>query len=178
MADSDNSTSLPFVTVGGQGKSPWSDRIKPVDAHKPRISSVTDPALVLANNWCDAHGRAMALCRRQQRLESRIARTSGIPPSPPSDDASTFPRRKHADLELSYLKAKAAEEQSINVADRLLEELVQTPAQSLDGLIAKLEVVLTESEIRDAPADFPWPHLRSVLVDLRKLATTNHPSMM
>ncbi|MET3795005.1 hypothetical protein ABID37_005246, partial [Aquamicrobium terrae] len=70
---------------------------------------------------------------------------------------------------LGYSKAKAAEERFAGETARLLEELARTPAHSMGGVVAKLEVLLLESETGDAPSDFPWPHLRSVLADLRRL---------
>lgn len=128
-----------------------------------------DPVLALADRWRDAHARALALCRRQQRLESRIARTTGSLPTSCSEEVLGPARRTRGDLDLGYSKAKAAEEHFAGETARLLGELARTPAHSMGGAVAKLEVLLLESEAGDAPSDFPWPHLRSVLADLRRL---------
>lgn len=128
-----------------------------------------DPVLALTDHWRDVHARALALCRRQQRLESSIARTTGYLPSCCTDEVSGITGREQGGLDLGYLKAKAAEEHFARETARLLEELAQTPAHSMDGVVAKLEVLLLESEVGDCPSDFPWPHLRSVLGDIRRL---------
>lgn len=39
----------------------------------------TDAALVACKVWRDAHRRTLALCRKQQRLESELVRTVGFP---------------------------------------------------------------------------------------------------
>ena len=129
-----------------------------------------DPVLALADHWRDAHARALALCRRQQRLESRIVRATGSLPSCSTEEVLGTTRRIRGGPDLGYSKAKAAEEHFAGEADRLLEELALTPARSLEGLIAKLEVIVRESEVRDGPPDFPWPHLQSVLADLGRIA--------
>lgn len=150
---------------------------RPADTHQG-CTSVTparddfrrrDPVLALADRWRDAHARTLALCRRQQRLESRIAQTSGYLPSCSTQGVLGTKHQTRGDPDLGYLKVKAAEEHFARETARLLEELAQTPAHSMDGVVAKLEVMLLESEVGDGPSDFPWPHLRSVLADLRRL---------
>lgn len=128
-----------------------------------------DPVLALADHWRDAHAKTLALCRRQQRLESRIARTTGYLPSCCTEEVSGTTGREQGGPGPRYSGAKAAEEHFARETARLLEELAQTPAHSMDGVVAKLEVLLLESEVGDCPFDFPWPHLRSVLTDLRHL---------
>lgn len=175
MADSDNSTSLPFVThwrtsditVAGDGS--------PVDAAKVCGTSAADPAVALAEYWRDAHARTLALCRRQQRLETRLIRKAGYPSCPSADQFAIFERWKRADGKIGYSNAKAAEERSAAVADRLLDQLARTPAQSTEGVIAKLEVILLESEDGDDPSGFPWPHLRSALADLKRWVASPPP---
>ncbi len=175
MADSDHSISLPFVTHRQTQKITVASRNTPA---APSLTSKTDktgtpdPVLALANRWRDAHARALAMCHRQQRLESRILRRAGH--RSPEDGVGNT-RREQANLDLGYSKAKAAEEVLVVEADRLLEELSRTPARSLEGLIAKLEVIVRESEARNSPTDFPWPHLRSLLADLGRIAILQLP---
>lgn len=176
MADSDNSTTLPFDTRWRKSDIIVAADGMPADAPKVCRTAATDPVVVLAEIWRNAHARTLALCRHQQRLESRIARKIGFPPSASSDNLPKAKRWQQADLELGYSKAKAAEERTAQAAERLLEEIARTPAQSIDGVIAKLEVVLLGSEIGDAPSSFPWPHLRSVLADLKRYAASEPPS--
>ncbi len=138
-----------------------------------------DPVLALTEHWRDAHARTLALCRRQQRLESRIARTTGYLPSCCTEEVSGTTGRERGGPGPRYSEAKAAEEHFARETARLLEELAQTPAHSMDGVVAKLEVLLLESEVGDGASDFPWPHLRSVLGDIRRLTgaeTSSQPA--
>lgn len=172
MADSDHSISLSFVTYRLGPNITLASRNTPAEAPLTITTGTFDtsePVLALADRYRDAHARTLALCRRQQRLESRIARTSGYLPSCWTEEVSGTTGRERSGPGPRYSQAKAAEEHFAGVAARLLEELAQTPAYSMDGVVAKLEVLLLESEVGDGPSDFPWPHLRSVLADLRHL---------
>jgi len=66
MADSDNTTSLPFV-IGQQGRK----RNAPAGAEM-------DPALSLWGGWHQARYVSLLLCRVRQRLEARIMANTGI----------------------------------------------------------------------------------------------------
>jgi hypothetical protein len=48
------------------------------------------------------------------------------------------------------------------------DKLPQTAATSIEGILAKLLVILHDGEHWDRPDDFPWPHIRSVLDDLAR----------
>ena len=48
-------------------------------AAAPQDDSSTDGAVLAWKAWRAAHRRTLALCRRQQRLESELARTIGFP---------------------------------------------------------------------------------------------------
>lgn len=175
MADSDHSISLPLVTHRQGPKITVASRNTPAEptfTSKTGRTDTPDPVLALASRWRDAHARALAMCRRQQRLESRIVRRAG---SRTSEDGVGNTRREQTDLDLGYSRAKAAEEGLVVETNRLLEELSRTPARSFEGIIAKLEVIVRESEVRDGPTDFPWPHLRSVLADLERIAILQPP---
>lgn len=54
-------------------------------------------------------------------------------------------------------------------ADALLAEIAATPAQSLAGVVAKLAVILREATDNTDLCEFPLPHIRSALADLRRL---------
>ncbi|TIN91703.1 MAG: hypothetical protein E5Y06_26735 [Mesorhizobium sp.] len=56
-------------------------------------------------------------------------------------------------------------------ADRyaLLDKIAVTPAQPLAGVIAKLAVVVREASDNTDLCEFPLPHIRSALADLRRL---------
>lgn len=83
MADSEISTSLSrpsrrdvlsaaLLTIGGNSfNSP--------SAAAPHDDSATDAAVLAWKAWRAAHRRTLALCRKQQRLESELARRIGFP---------------------------------------------------------------------------------------------------
>ncbi len=83
MADSDNSTTLPFVTrrkmlastalaMGAWGSNAFAD-------NKIGREAVCDPVVTLWHQWQDAHHLAESLCHKQQRLERQLAKTIGFP---------------------------------------------------------------------------------------------------
>ncbi len=83
MADSEISTSLSrpsrrdvlsaaLLSVGGTSFN--SSPVAP-----PQDDSATDAAVLAWKAWRAAHRRTLALCRKQQRLESELARTIGFP---------------------------------------------------------------------------------------------------
>ncbi|WP_309083308.1 hypothetical protein [Chelativorans sp.] len=85
MADSDNTTTLSFVTrrrvlagsviAAGAWASPGN-----APAHFFTVEQgLLDPALALWREWDIAHRLTERLCRKQERLETRLARSIGFP---------------------------------------------------------------------------------------------------
>ena len=83
MADSEISMSLSrpsrrdllsaaLATIGGSS-------FKSSAAAAPQYGGTTDVAVIAWKAWRAAHRRTLALCRKQQRLESELARTIGFP---------------------------------------------------------------------------------------------------
>ncbi|RTL91728.1 hypothetical protein EJV44_19215 [Ancylobacter aquaticus] len=83
MADSETSTSLSrpsrrdvlsaaLATVG-------SSSFKSSAAAASHDGGMADAAIIAWKAWRTAHRRTLALCRKQQRLESELARTIGFP---------------------------------------------------------------------------------------------------
>ncbi|MCK0209772.1 hypothetical protein MWN33_17190 [Starkeya koreensis] len=83
MADSEISTSLSrpsrrdvlsaaLMTIGGTS-------FNSSAAAEPQDHGGTDAAVLTWRAWRAAHRRTLALCRKQQRLESELARTIGFP---------------------------------------------------------------------------------------------------
>ncbi len=83
MADSEISTSLSrpsrrdvlsaaLMTIGGTS-------FNSSAAAEPQDHGATDAAVLTWRAWRAAHRRTLALCRKQQRLESELARTIGFP---------------------------------------------------------------------------------------------------
>ncbi len=146
MADSDNSTSLPSVTHGrGQRQK----------AHGEDRFDDADPALALLQGWLRAQHVSQVLCRLQQRLERRVIDAS-VP------DAM--------DEKVGYSIACQAEVEATTAALKLQDKLPHIQAQSLLGVVAKLEIIAGADRDIDDPTDFPWPHIASVLADLKEIA--------
>ncbi|MER9295739.1 hypothetical protein NKI38_04435 [Mesorhizobium sp. M0621] len=73
-----------------------------------------------------------------------------------------------ADAEISYSRADELIRQSETAERLLMDKLPQTAATSIEGILAKLLVILHDGEHWERPDDFPWPHIRSVLNDLAR----------
>jgi hypothetical protein len=79
MADSDNTTTLPFVTPGPErsgspGIGDAQALIVPVDDSR----QLTDPALALSLAWIEAHTMTLASCVRQQEAETKLMKDGGF----------------------------------------------------------------------------------------------------
>ncbi|RVD20860.1 hypothetical protein [Mesorhizobium sp. M4B.F.Ca.ET.017.02.2.1] len=85
-----------------------------------------------------------------------------------ADFAAHQARWDAADAEIGYSRADELIRQSETAESTLLDDLPQTAATSIEGILAKLKVVLRDGEHWEHPDDFPWPHIRSVLDDLAR----------
>jgi hypothetical protein len=146
MTDSDNSTTLPSVTTNRRHRQ---------TANAPGHFDDVDPALALLQGWLRAQHVSHVLCRLQQRLERRVL------------DAAA-PDMMHK--KVGYSIACQAEVEATTAALKLQDELPHIQAQSLLGVVAKLEIIAGADRDIDDPTDFPWPHIASVLDDLKKIA--------
>lgn len=85
MTDSDNSMSLPFVTrrrvLAGTvaATTAWTVNGNASAGDAGRANVPSDPALALRREWQTARKLTDRLCRRQQRLETRLAECVGFP---------------------------------------------------------------------------------------------------
>jgi hypothetical protein len=94
MVDSDNTTTLPFVTRGRKDGTAAAagERISGAVQESGEGGVEPDPALALTRAWIEAHGRTLALCRRQQKLETQLVDSVGFPSATvalPDGDAFT-----------------------------------------------------------------------------------------
>ncbi|WP_245486358.1 hypothetical protein [Mesorhizobium sp. M7A.F.Ca.US.010.02.1.1] len=151
MADSDNSTSLPSVTHG-QGQRQTAD----VSGSFEDL----DPAVTLLRDWLRAQHVSNVLCRLQQRLERRILDAAGA---------------EAMDEKVGYSIACQAEVEATTAALKLQDKLPHIQARSLLGIVAKLEIIAGADRDIDDPTDFPWPHIASILDDLKKIAGSLPP---
>ena len=145
MADSDNSTTLPSVTQ---------ERGDRRDVSEADLAAGADPALVLLAEWWRTQHVSRVLCRLQQRLERRVL------------DAA-YP--KAMDEKVNYSIAYHAEIEAATAALALQDRLLDTPARSLPGIVAKLEMIVGADREIDDLTDFPWPHIASVVRDLKAI---------
>ncbi|MBA8909894.1 hypothetical protein [Aminobacter ciceronei] len=187
MADSDNTTALPFVTQGGRRKSCAVDDdaegdisvgVRPAEKIAARLLAPVDPCVVLLQEWEQAHHMAVVLCRLQQRLEIRIrnALRASEPSGGAENDQQSAPqpadqqtRWDELDQKVGYSRARAAEAQAIEAEEEILDAIATTRAQSLAGVIAKLKIIAAGGEAMGDTSAFPWPQIQSVLADLQAL---------
>ncbi|MBG0810434.1 hypothetical protein IY145_13750 [Methylosinus sp. H3A] len=57
----------------------------------------------------------------------------------------------------------------MDIAKELADALAATPASSVEGVAAKLHAVLREGEWCENCPEFPWPQVRSALIDLIRI---------
>jgi hypothetical protein len=166
MADSDNTTTLPFVTRGSEHSgSPGPGDAQALAVPATDSRSMTDPALVLSLSWIEAHTTTLASCVRQQEAETELIKDRDF-----SSISAEAPRNgEGTTAELRYLAAREAELDNAMKAEILLEKIATTSASSLAGVVAKLAVVVREAADNNDLFDFPLPHIRSALADLRRL---------
>jgi len=72
--------------------------------------------------------------------------------------------------QVAYLIACQAEVEATTVALKIQDKLPHIQARSLLGIVAKLEIIAGADRDIDDPTDFPWPHIASVLDDLKEIA--------
>ncbi|MCA0032658.1 hypothetical protein [Mesorhizobium sp. B263B2A] len=134
-------------------------------------ASLRDPALVLLSDWRMARYVSMLLCRVQQRLESQIMVNPGIQVL--TADSQTRVRNQTVRTlgdPREYVVAREAEVFAMTEALKLQDSIPEVAATSLVGVIAKLEMIVGADRDIGDPTDFPWPHIASVLRDLKAIA--------
>ncbi|WP_246672857.1 hypothetical protein [Mesorhizobium sp. B2-3-11] len=138
---------------------------------QPQLTGVHDPALQLVNDWQIARYVSLLLCRVQQRLESRLIVNTG-------NWGLTADLRNQAQSKAghtvggsaAYAVAREAEVLAMTETLKLQDLIPQVAASSLTGVIAKLEMIVGADRDIGDPTDFPWPHIASVLRDLKAVA--------
>ncbi|EBV3599761.1 hypothetical protein DOI34_24675 [Salmonella enterica subsp. enterica serovar Virchow] len=180
MADSDNSMSLPAVIGGSGGRSAdfdvWmigiSSFASPSEVKnlpegelisEQRSNGDVDPAIIACGQWRQARHVSLVLCRLQQRLERRMMNAALYG----RDQPATCDRM---DEEIGYSVALEAEVLATSAVLNIQDDIPNMEAGSLLGIVAKLEMVAGADREIDDPTDFPWPHIESILRDLKRLA--------
>ncbi|QPC95071.1 hypothetical protein GA829_09385 [Mesorhizobium sp. INR15] len=85
-------------------------------------------------------------------------------PMPPQPSVST------TGVGSEHLMACEAEVFAMTEALKLQDSIPEVAATSLIGVIAKLEMIVGADRDIGDPTDFPWPHIASVLRDLKAIA--------
>ncbi|TPI26632.1 hypothetical protein FJW08_27025 [Mesorhizobium sp. B3-2-1] len=106
----------------------------------------------------------LASCVRQQQAEEDLFESGAL-----LSTGDVIGRGEGDIADRSYLDARSTEEGDAEKAEALLTEVAATPAESLAGVIAKLAVVVREASDNTDIFEFPLPHIRSALADLRRL---------
>ena len=126
---------------------------------------MVDPALILSLAWIEAKATTLASCVQQQEAETELMKDGGCP-----FISTEVPESGEGRIaEVRYLAARKVELENATKAEILLEKIATTPAISLAGVVAKLAVVVREAEDNSDLFEFPLPHIRSALADLRRL---------
>lgn len=176
MADSDNSTTLRSVTrrrlmIGAAAASVARPSGAAAGENMSPNSPQEDPSLRLCEQWREAHSNTTALCRKQQVLETQLIRTIGFPARDRAvvDPTANQARWDAVDDQIGYSKMDGMIRQSEAAEQAILGNLLLSPATTIQGVLAKLSVILCEAEHREDPNDFPWPHIRALRNDLTRL---------
>lgn len=139
-------------------------------AQTTAIRKANDPALSLWTDWHRARHVSLVLCRVQQRLEARMMVDVGISVliTPELIARRTSAATSGAGSE--YAVAREAEVFAMTEALRFQDAIPNVAALSLAGIVAKLEMIVGADRDIGDPTDFPWPHIASVLRDLKAIA--------
>ncbi|MFD9899683.1 hypothetical protein ACFWXH_07275 [Mesorhizobium sp. NPDC059054] len=159
---------------------------------------LSDAVLDLCQNWQRLHDKTLTLCHRQHQLETDLARTVGFPRIDVQlcdghevtvhsiEDLKDlhFPevewgralaslaaqqaRWDAADAEIGYSRTDDLIRQAEAAEQALLDDLSRSPVSSIEGILAKLMVIIRNGEHWEDPHNFPWPHIRSVLDDVAR----------
>lgn len=78
-------------------------------------------------------------------------------------------RWDRVDRGIGYSATVQAEREAGYRAEELLDAMVVISATTLAGVAAKLDAILREGNIFEDGSEFPWPHIRSALNDIRRL---------
>lgn len=190
MADSENSRTLLAITRRNSLQAAeWllSNNFSDQQRLLPRMR---DGALTKWDAWNLAFQELGRLGREQQKLEGRlrsvapepqveITRSDVMVSSLPSSITEIQNRqngdacanaqasaRATIDDDLGYRRAKQAEDDASLIEERLADELLQEPAITTVSVAAKLHCILERGSPHPHSDEYPWPHIRSVLVDI------------
>ncbi|MBJ6133683.1 hypothetical protein JAU75_12620 [Ochrobactrum sp. Q0168] len=85
------------------------------------------------------------------------------------DFAAHQSRWNDADREIGYSATVKAEQEAGDRAANILDVMAATASTSLAGVEAKLDATLREGSVWENCSEFPWPQIRSVRNDIRRM---------
>lgn len=129
-----------------------------------------DPAFALWAAWHRAQHASLVLCRVQQRLETRITGNTGIQVLTSEKPRAHHTPARKLDAVRHYALAREAEVLAMTEVLKFQDALPEVSAVSLAGIMAKLDMIIGADRDIGDPTDFPWPHIASVLRDLKAIA--------
>ena len=129
-----------------------------------------EPALTLWSHWNRSRHVSLVLCRVQQRLETRMMVNTGIPVLTAGEQAKRQTSVAESDVRADYAVSREAEVFAMIEAIKLQDAIPDVEARSLAGIVAKLEMIVGADRDIGDPTNFPWPHIASVLRDLKAIA--------
>jgi hypothetical protein len=166
MADSENSRTLLKMTRRSLLMSPAAtlDPLPAMSRHLRQLpgpnASASDPVVIIWRQWNAANARRCKLCYRQQRLERALM---GLRKSKWEGDPEIVAAK------LEYQKAQRDEMAALTAEEALSRTLLNTPASSIIGAIAKLHSVIETEDPGIGFGETPWPELRTILADLIRI---------
>ncbi|TPJ78849.1 hypothetical protein FJ434_23520 [Mesorhizobium sp. B2-5-13] len=95
---------------------------------------------------------------------------TGIPVLTSGEPASWQMSVAASETSAAYAVAREAEVFAMTEALKFQDAIPSVAALSLTGIIAKLDMIVGADRDIGDPTDFPWPHIASVLRDLKALA--------
>ncbi|MFS8049174.1 hypothetical protein [Rhizobium sp. BR 314] len=95
-----------------------------------------------------------------------------------SELAAHRARWNAADEEIGWSAVKGHKAKAVEREEALADAMIGTPAMTIAGIAAKLDVVLREGETWEDSSDFPWPQIRSALHDMVRIERVVHPDSL
>ncbi|TGQ17896.1 hypothetical protein EN809_007265 [Mesorhizobium sp. M2E.F.Ca.ET.166.01.1.1] len=95
---------------------------------------------------------------------------TGIPVLTSGESASWRMSVTASEASAEYAVAREAEVFAMTEALKFQDAIPSVASLSLAGIIAKLDMIVGADRDIGDPTDFPWPHIASVLRDLKALA--------
>jgi hypothetical protein len=139
--------------------------------HPPRAvaSPGNDPIFPLREEW----QRAAAVTAEKTRLRDRLEREAlRLRPAACEPDAAPRLLRKRDRILRRLFEARHEEAAALAIEDALIERILQTPPETIPGIVAKLQFLVRYGAPSPDSDEFPWPQMQALQKDLQRLTAT------